>query len=165
MSEQPTQPSQEEPDPARQIPELPPEPEPEDIAEPALIRSSGGSSTPSSVRRARSPTQPCSTRSPRRVPRGGLGRTYSSSAYGPEAAFLALEGNVFLAIPLALLTAFTVFVIAASYQRIIERFPAGGGGYVVATKLLGPGAGLASGSALLVDYVLTVAISLASCSE
>ncbi len=96
----------------------------------------------------------------------GLGADgLSSSAYGPEAAFLALRGNVFLAIPLAVMTAFTVFVIAASYMRIIERFPAGGGGYVVATKLLGPGAGLVSGSALLVDYVLTVAISLASCSE
>ena len=96
----------------------------------------------------------------------GLGADgLSSSAYGPEASFLALHGNDFLAIPLALLTAVTVVIIAASYMRIIERFPAGGGGYVVATKLLGPGAGLVSGSALLVDYVLTVAISLAACSE
>src|SRR5204863_349290 len=69
------------------------------------------------------------------------------------------------AIPLSLLTAITVTVIAASYTRITERFPAGGGGYVVPTKLLGSGAGLVSGSALLVDYVLTVAISLAACSE
>src|SRR5688572_31687647 len=68
----------------------------------------------------------------------GLGADgLSSSAYGPEVAFLALEGNYFLAIPLAILTAVTVGVIAASYMRIIERFPAGGGGYVVATKLLG----------------------------
>src|SRR5499426_2765531 len=96
----------------------------------------------------------------------GLGADgLSSSAYGPEAAFLALHGNTFLAIPLAILTAITVIVIAASYMRIIERFPAGGGGYVVATKLLGPVAGLVSGSALLVDYVLTVAISLAACAE
>src|SRR5882672_11250163 len=96
----------------------------------------------------------------------GLGADgLSSSAYGPEAAFRALHENTFLAIPLALLTAITVAVIAASYTRIIERFPAGGGGYVVATKLLGPGAGLVSGSALLVDYVLTVAISLAACTE
>ncbi len=96
----------------------------------------------------------------------GLGADgLSSSAYGPEAAFRALHENTFLAIPLALLTAVTVVIIAASYMRIIERFPAGGGGYVVATKLLGPGAGLVSGSALLVDYVLTVAISLAACSE
>jgi amino acid transporter len=96
----------------------------------------------------------------------GLGADgLSSSAYGPEAAFLALGENTFLAIPLALMTALTVVVIAVSYMRIIERFPAGGGGYVVATKLIGPGAGLVSGSALLVDYVLTVAISLAACSE
>ena len=96
----------------------------------------------------------------------GLGADgLSSSAYGPEAAFLALHGNTFLAIPLAIMVAVTVMVIAISYTRIIERFPAGGGGYVVATKLLGPPAGLVSGSALLVDYVLTVAISLAACSE
>src|SRR6185503_8410705 len=96
----------------------------------------------------------------------GLGADgLSSSAYGPEAAFHALGENTFLAIPLAILTAFTVVVIAVSYMRIIERFPAGGGGYVVATKLLGPSAGLVSGTALLVDYVLTIAISLASCSE
>lgn len=96
----------------------------------------------------------------------GLGADgLSSSAYGPEAAFRALGDNTFLAIPLAILTAVTVVVIAVSYMRIIERFPAGGGGYVVASKLLGPGAGLMSGSALLVDYVLTIAISLASCSE
>ncbi|MEK7348081.1 MAG: APC family permease [Candidatus Eisenbacteria bacterium] len=96
----------------------------------------------------------------------GLGADgLSSSAYGPEAAFLALGEHTFLAIPLAVMVALTVMVIAASYIRIIERFPAGGGGYVVATKLLGPGAGLVSGAALLVDYVLTVAISLAACSE
>jgi len=96
----------------------------------------------------------------------GLGADgLSSSAYGPEAAFLALHENTFLALPLAAMTALTVFIIAASYMRITERFPAGGGGYVVASKMLGPGAGLLSGSALLVDYVLTVAISLASCSD
>ncbi len=96
----------------------------------------------------------------------GLGADgISSSAYGPEAAFLALGENTFLAIPLAILTATTVTVIAASYMHIIERFPSGGGGYVVASKLLGPIAGLTSGCALLVDYVLTIAISLASCSE
>src|SRR5512139_2958742 len=90
----------------------------------------------------------------------GLGADgLSSSAYGPEAAFLALHGNTFLALPLAAMTALTVFIIAASYMRIIDRFPAGGGGYVVASKMVGPGEGLVSGSALLVDYVLTVAIS------
>src|SRR5437763_14074106 len=54
----------------------------------------------------------------------GLGADgLSSSAYGPEAAFTALQGNTFLAIPLAIMTAVTVVVIAGSYMRIIERFP------------------------------------------
>lgn len=96
----------------------------------------------------------------------GLGADgLSSSAYGPEAAFRALGENTFLAIPLAILTTVTVLVIAVSYMRIIERYPAGGGGYVVASKLLGPTAGLVSGSALIVDYVLTITISLAACSD
>src|SRR6185295_4123060 len=49
-----------------------------------------------------------------------------------------------------------------SYSQIIELFPTGGGGYLVASKLLGPRAGLVSGCALIVDYVLTIAISIAS---
>jgi amino acid transporter len=52
-------------------------------------------------------------------------------------------------------------VIAASYSQIVEAFP-GGGGYVVASKLLTPSLGMASGCALLVDYVLTIALSIAS---
>ncbi len=58
--------------------------------------------------------------------------------------------------------ALTVFVISASYSQIIELFPTGGGGYLVATKLLGRYPGLVAGSALLVDYVLTITISIAS---
>jgi amino acid transporter len=93
----------------------------------------------------------------------GLGADgLSSSAYGPEEAFKALGSNHHLALYLALATALTVFIISASYMQIISLFPSGGGGYVVASKLLGPGAGLVSGSALLVDYVLTVALSIAS---
>ena len=56
----------------------------------------------------------------------------------------------------------TVFLISASYSQIIELFPSGGGGYLVATKLLGPIPGVVSGGALVVDYVLTIAISVAS---
>jgi amino acid transporter len=93
----------------------------------------------------------------------GLGADgLSSSAYGPEEAFLALGEHFYLALPLAILTAVTVFVISASYSQIIELFPTGGGGYLVATKLLGPKAGLISGSALVVDYMLTITISIAS---
>ena len=93
----------------------------------------------------------------------GLGADgLSSACYGPEEAFLALGGDRFLAPFLVLATALTVFIISASYSQIIELFPTGGGGYLVASKLLGPRAGLVSGSALVVDYVRTIAISIAS---
>ncbi len=93
----------------------------------------------------------------------GLGADgLSSSAYGPEEAFRALGPHHHLAILVALGAAFTVFVISASYSQVIEVFPNGGGGYTVASKLLSPYAGMVSGCALLIDYVLTIAISLAS---
>jgi amino acid transporter len=96
----------------------------------------------------------------------GLGADgLSSSAYGPEEAYLALGEHFYLALLLALLTAVTVFVISASYSQIIELFPTGGGGYLVATKLLGPKSGLVSGSALVVDYMLTITISIASSAD
>ena len=93
----------------------------------------------------------------------GLGADgLSSSSYGPEEAFKNLGQHQYLAVFLALLTAFTVIIIAAAYSKIIEHFPFGGGGYVVATRLLGPRSGVVSGSALLVDYVLTITTSIAS---
>jgi amino acid transporter len=96
----------------------------------------------------------------------GLGADgLSSSAYGPEEAFLALGEHFYLALPLAILMAVTIFVISASYSQIIELFPTGGGGYLVATKLLGQKAGLVSGSALVVDYMLTITISIASSAD
>lgn len=93
----------------------------------------------------------------------GLGADgLSSSAYGPEEAFRQLGEHTSLAVYLALTMAFTVFVISYGYSRIIEQFPSGGGGYLVASKLLGPRVGVLSGAALLVDYVLTITISIAS---
>ncbi len=93
----------------------------------------------------------------------GLGADgISSSCYGPEEAFIALGEHKHLAIFLAIATALTVFIIAFAYLQVIKLFPHGGGGYRVATTLLGPKAGLVSGSALIVDYVLTIAISIAS---
>lgn len=93
----------------------------------------------------------------------GLGADGLSSAnYGPEEAFLALGEHTHLALYLAAATALTVFIISLSYTQVIEMFPAGGGGYKVAKTLIGPGAALVSGSALIVDYVLTIAISVAS---
>jgi amino acid transporter len=92
----------------------------------------------------------------------GLGADgLSSSAYGPEEAFLALGRHTYLAVGLAVATAFTVLIISASYSAIIERFPTGGGGYVVASHLLGPRVGVVSGCALVVDYVLTITVSIA----
>src|SRR3984893_1558148 len=93
----------------------------------------------------------------------GLGSDgLTSSCYGPEEAFLALGTHQYLAVFLALLMALTVFIISASYAQTIDQFPTGGGGYLVATKLLGTYPGLISGCALIVDYVLTIAISIAS---
>lgn len=93
----------------------------------------------------------------------GLGADgLSSSAYGPDEAFRALGEHQGLAFFLAIATAVTVFVISYGYGRIIEQFPSGGGGYVVASKLLHPRLGVLSGAALLVDYVLTITISMAS---
>jgi amino acid transporter len=96
----------------------------------------------------------------------GLGADgLSSSSYGPQEAFGALGTHRYLAVLLALATTVTVLVIAFAYGRIIEAFPQGGGGFVVATKLLGPGFGLVSGAALLVDYVLTITTSIAAAGD
>ena len=103
----------------------------------------------------------------------GLGADgLSSSAYGPPEAFKnlivrnpvtgQLEGQWYLAVFLAIATAMTVFIISYAYSRMIEHFPHGGGGYVVATKLLGRQAGVVSGCALLVDYILTITVSVAA---
>ena len=96
----------------------------------------------------------------------GLGADgLSSSAYGPEEAFKALGPHTYLAVALAVATTLTVFLIAYAYSRIIEQFPLGGGGYVVASRLLGRRAGLTSGSALVIDSMLTIAISIAAGGE
>jgi amino acid transporter len=93
----------------------------------------------------------------------GLGADgLSSSAYGPEEAFRALGAHTHLGLYMAVATAATVFIISLAYNQVIELFPTGGGGYRVATSLIGPRAGLVSGAALIVDYVLTIAISVAS---
>jgi amino acid transporter len=93
----------------------------------------------------------------------GLGSDgLSSSSYGPEEAFLQLGHHRHLALYLVGAMVTTIFLISASYSYIIELFPSGGGGYLVATKLLGTVPGIVSGTALVVDYILTIAISVAS---
>jgi amino acid transporter len=96
----------------------------------------------------------------------GLGADgLSSASYGPEEAFKVLGKHTYLALGLAVATALTVFIISYAYSRIIEYFPSGGGGYIVATHTLGEKAGVLSGSALLVDYMLTITVSIVSCGD
>jgi amino acid transporter len=98
----------------------------------------------------------------------GLGADgLSSSCYGPEQAFLALRTpnglNLSgLSLFVALGTVLTIIIICISYSQIIEAFPTGGGGYLVASKLLSPTVGVVSGCALIGDYILTIALSVAS---
>jgi amino acid transporter len=93
----------------------------------------------------------------------GLGADgLSSSCYGPALAFQALGEHTYLALYLSILSGLTVFIIAIAYCRVIELFPSGGGGYKVAAVLLGPYFGLISGTALLLGYVLTIAVSVAT---
>jgi len=93
----------------------------------------------------------------------GLGSDgLSSSCYGPEESFRILIHYPHLIIFVALAVVATIFIIGTSYSQIIRLFPTGGGGYIVATKLLSPKVGMVSGCSLLVDYILTISISVAS---
>jgi amino acid transporter len=93
----------------------------------------------------------------------GLGADgLSSSCYGPEEAFRNLQGHPSLAIFVALGSVFTIYIISSSYTQIIRLFPNGGGGYLVGSKLLSPTVGMISGCALIIDYMLTIAISVSS---
>ncbi|HZZ58054.1 MAG TPA: APC family permease [Opitutaceae bacterium] len=93
----------------------------------------------------------------------GLGADgLSSSCYGPEETMKALGAATHLSLLVALGSVITIVAICASYSQIISLFPSGGGGYLVASKLLSPAFGVVSGCALLIDYVLTVTTSIAS---
>jgi amino acid transporter len=96
----------------------------------------------------------------------GLGADGLSSAnYGPQEAFHAILGHPSLALLLIIAIAFTIFIIAGGYNQVIELFPSGGGGYKVCSRIMHPYAGLISGVALIMDYVLTIAISTAAASD
>ena len=93
----------------------------------------------------------------------GLGADgLSSSCYGPQEAFLTLGKHYFLGLIVGIASVFTIFIICESYSQIVELFPTGGGGYIVASKLLSPNIGMISGCALLIDYILTITLSIAS---
>src|SRR6476646_9044617 len=90
----------------------------------------------------------------------------SSVAYAPEEIFLVLSVAGLSAYTMApwigVAVAAVMLVVIASYRQNVHAYPSGGGDYEVVTTNLGPTAGLTVASALLVDYVLTVAVSMAS---
>src|SRR6476660_7351622 len=91
----------------------------------------------------------------------------SSVAYAPDEIFLtlAVAGGAFATThswQIGLGVVFVMLVVVASYRQNVHAYPSGGGDYEVATVNLGPRAGLTVASALLVDYVLTVAVSISS---
>lgn len=90
----------------------------------------------------------------------------SSVAYAPQELLMILliGGTAFLAFapPVALAVVLLLTVVVISYRQLIKAYPSGGGDYEVAHKNLGEKAGLVVASALLVDYVMTVAVSVAS---
>jgi hypothetical protein len=90
----------------------------------------------------------------------------SSVAYAPDEILLTLSvgGAAFFAYSpwIALAVVVVMLVVVTSYRQNVHAYPSGGGDYEVATVNLGPRAGLVVASALMVDYVLTVAVSVSS---
>jgi len=90
----------------------------------------------------------------------------SSVAYGPEEILLGLmiagTTALHLSVPIALAIAVLLAIVTTSYYQTIHGYPSGGGAYIVAHDNLGRWPGLIAGSALLIDYVLTVAVSISA---
>lgn len=90
----------------------------------------------------------------------------SSTAYAPEEIFLVLSvaglAAYSMAPWIAVAVAAVMLIVIASYRQNVHAYPSGGGDYEVVNTNLGPTAGLTVASALLVDYVLTVAVSMSS---
>ena len=90
----------------------------------------------------------------------------SSSAYATEEAMrvlaLAGTGALFLTMPVAIAIVGILAIVVLSETRVIRAYPNGGGSYTVAKENIGIAAGLVAASALLIDYVLTVAVSTAA---
>lgn len=93
----------------------------------------------------------------------------SSVAYGTESITTALliagAAALWLQIPIALLVLVLLAAIVMSYRQIIHAYPSGGGAYAVASENWGPKAGLVAGGSLLVDYMLTVAVSASAAAD
>ncbi len=90
----------------------------------------------------------------------------SSSAYATEEILrvlvLAGAGALMVSIPVAIAIALLLAVVSISYRQVCRAYPSGGGAYVVARENLAPIFGLIAAGALLIDYVMTVAVSTSS---
>src|SRR5919197_442568 len=90
----------------------------------------------------------------------------SSVAYATEEILLVLvlAGSVALSysLPIGIAIALLIGIVVSSYRQTIGAYPQGGGAYVVSKDNLGTAASLVAGAALLIDYVLTVAVSVAA---
>src|SRR5690606_8623136 len=93
----------------------------------------------------------------------------SSVAYAPDEIILTLSiagvGAALVSPWVGLAVVVVLVVVVASYRQNVHAYPSGGGDYEVATTNLGPRAGVGVASALLVDYALTVAVSISSASQ
>jgi amino acid transporter len=134
------------------------------------------------VAETRSPVEPADRIADRRVRRhlrgdshrltaiGGLAAlsldALSSVAYGPEAIVLVLvsagAAAIRMTLPISVAITVLLLVLVISYRQVIAVHPDGGGAYAVAKKDLGRGLSLLAAASLVVDYVLTVAVSLAA---
>lgn len=90
----------------------------------------------------------------------------SSIAYGPEQVVLVLisvsAGAIWWSLPIGIVVLILLASLTISYRQVIHAYPQGGGAYMVTTENLSPKVGLISGGSLLVDYMLTVAVSVSS---
>lgn len=90
----------------------------------------------------------------------------SSAAYGPEAALTVLiplgAAGVFYIVPISACIIVLLLVVYFSYRQTIEAYPGGGGSYTVASRNLGTRVGLLAAAALMIDYVLVVAVGISA---
>src|ERR1700728_2639743 len=90
----------------------------------------------------------------------------TSVAYGPEAIIVVLAlagaGALHLVLPITVAIVVLLAILVLSYRQVIVAYPGGGGAYAVSRANLGQHASLVAGAALIVDYTLTVAVSIAA---
>ncbi|KAF1299532.1 amino acid permease [Enterococcus sp. JM4C] len=93
----------------------------------------------------------------------------SSIAYGTEQIVVVLvalsSAAIWYSLPIAAVVIVLLISLTLSYRQIIHAYPHGGGAYVVSSENLGKNAGLISGGSLLIDYMLTVAVSVSAGAE